>query len=288
VHTPVNLNEDGPKEISELSTAFNYLGKELRAYMENLKNEVAFRQAIETEIEIASKIQRSILPNPASLPTQGKFILTAKLDAAKNVSGDFYDFFYINKEKIAFVIGDVSGKGLQAAFFMAMSKVLIKHCCLLEFADPAKVLATVNKALCMDNKAQMFVTINLVFYNINDGTFVCGNAGHHVGVLVKDNNVRKIKKYKSIALGILEDAEYITEKGELETGEFGIQYTDGVTEAISPENEEYGEDRLKTFLSKNKDLSIADIGDKLLDDVIKFEENQRFDDITLVILKRLK
>jgi serine phosphatase RsbU (regulator of sigma subunit) len=284
----INLKEEGPAEIADLSIAFNYLGKELRNYMRNLKKEVETRQAMETEIEIAAKIQKSILPTASLFSTEDKFSLTAKLNAATNVSGDFYDFFYINKEKIAIVIADVSGKGLQAAFFMAMSKVLIKHCCQLEITDPAKVLATVNKALCMDNEAQMFVTVSLVFYNINDGTFTAARAGHHSGIIFNKKESRKSKKQKTIALGILEDAEYKSGKGKFEIGEIGLQYTDGVVEAVCHENKEYGENKLDDFLMKNKSLPLNDICNKLLNDVISYEDGERFDDITIVAIKRLK
>ena len=284
----INLKEEGAAEIAELSTAFNYLGKELKDYMKNLKKEAEARQAFETEIQIAEKIQRSILSDSASFPTNNKFQLSAKLNAAKNISGDFYDFFYLSETKIAFLIADVSGKGLPAAFFMAMSKVLIKNECLQEPDDPAKVLEKVNRALCMDNKAQMFVTVSLIFYNINDGTSIYANAGHHSALIVRNNSIIVPPKANNMALGILEEAVFYTNEGMLNIGDFGLLYTDGVTEAVSPENEEYGVERVKKLIIENKNMTLEELCDAIIKDVTNFEDNNRFDDITLVAIKRTR
>ena len=284
----INLKEEGAAEIADLSTAFNYLGKELKDYMKNLKKEAEARQAYETEIQIAEKIQRSILPNSASFPTNNKFQLSAKLNAAKNVSGDFYDFFYLSETKIALLIADVSGKGLPAAFFMAMSKVLIKNECLQESDDPAKVLEKVNRALCMDNKAQMFVTVSLIFYNINDGTATYANAGHHSALIVKNNNITIPHKTNNMALGILEEAVFHTNEINLNIGDFGLLYTDGVTEAVSPKGEEYGVDRVKKLIIENINMTLEELCDTIIKDVTNFEDKSRFDDITLVAIKRTK
>jgi serine phosphatase RsbU (regulator of sigma subunit) len=284
----INLKEEGTSEMAELSYSINSLGKKLRDYMENLKYEVAARQSIETEIHLAEKIQRSILPDTASFPTHNYFQLAARLNAAKNVSGDFYDFFYLDENKIAIVIADVSGKGLQAAFFMAMSKILIKNQCVYEPNDPAKVLQKVNKALCMDNKAQMFVTVHLIFYNIKDGRAKYANAGHHEGIMLKGNNIIRAENLKNIALGIFNEAEYKTGTAIVNPGDIGIFYTDGIPEAISPEEEEYGEERLEKLVLKNKDLPLNNLCDTIIEDVTVFEGKNRFDDITMIAIKRCK
>ena len=285
----IKLKEEGPYEIAELSSAFNYLGKELNDYMENLKTEILTRQAFETEIQIAEKIQRSILPDSTLLPTHGAFQLVSKLNAAKHVSGDFYDFFYISEKKIAIIIADVSGKGLQAAFFMATSKALIKNICLWEpDEDPGNVLKEVNKSLCMDNNAQMFVTVSLTFYNIEDGTVSYANAGHHAAILIRDNSIIRPKKLNNIALGIFEDAEYETCLNKTNINDIIILYTDGVPEAISLKKEEYGEERLEKLVLQNKELPLDKLCDGIIKDVTDFETEARFDDITLVVFKRLK
>ena len=285
----INLKEEGAAEIVELSSAFNYLGKELKDYMENLKIEITARQDFETEIKIAEKIQRSILPDAASFPTNGNFQLVSRLNPAKNVSGDFYDFFYINDKKMALIIADVSGKSLQAAFFMATSKALIKNLCLWEpDENPGNVLKEVNKSLCMDNKAQMFVTVSLIFYNIEDGTVSYANAGHHTAILVRDSHIIRTGNLNNIALGILNDAEYETCSRKTNVDDILILYTDGIPEAISLKNEEYGEDRLEKLVLKNKELSLNELCDTIVNDVVSFEAESRFDDITLLAFKRSK
>jgi serine phosphatase RsbU (regulator of sigma subunit) len=287
-HFNINLKEEGAAEIAELAAGFNFMDKELRSYIDNLKKETAASQTLETEIRIAEKIQRTILPDPTSFPTNGKFQLAARLNAAKNVSGDFYDFFYLNKNKIAILIADVSGKGLQAAFFMATSKALIKNQCFLEHDDPGKVLEHVNKVLCMDNKAQMFVTVCLAFCNITDGTVIYANAGHHAGMILRNNQVLRPENFKNIALGIYDKADYKTGNTSTFIGDKIFLYTDGVPEAVSPEGEEYGEERLKKLILTNKNQSLNILCDIIIKDVNKFEENSRFDDITLLAFKRMK
>ena len=284
----INLKEESAEEIAELSSAFNYLGKELRDYMSNLKIEISNRQAIETEIQLAEKIQLSVLPNAYNFPSKGFFEIRTRLNPAKSISGDFYDFFYVSKDKIAILVADVSGKGLPAAFFMAISKVLIKKQCLLEPDDPAKVLEQVNKTLCMDNKSQMFVTVSLSFYNIKNGTIDYANAGHHKCITIRGNNVLEPGGGKNMALGILEETEITNEREVLEIGDLIILYTDGVSEALSPEGKEYGTERLKKLVIKNKNLSLDNICDVIIKDVTGFEAENRFDDITLVAFKKLK
>ena len=285
----INLDEKGLKEIVELSSTFNYMGSQLNKYIENLKNETKIRLAFETEIKIAENIQKSILQDYKSLPTFGKFEIATKLNAAQNVSGDFYDFFYIKDNLLGMVIADVSGKGLPAAFFMSMSKVLIKSQCLNNPINPGDVLTKVNHLLCLDNKAQMFVTVALGFYNIDNGTVMYSNAGHNQALFIQKNGIRKTKKFKkNMALGIIDGLDYKHGKDKLDVGETILNYTDGVSEAVSPDGEEYGEERLKNFILENNSLSIDKLSDKIIDDVTRFEKNTRFDDITLGLLKRLK
>ncbi|MCP4177451.1 MAG: SpoIIE family protein phosphatase [bacterium] len=285
----INLKEEGAAEIAELSTTFNYFSRELRHYMKDLKNETAARQAIETEIELAQDIQNSILPCSHLFPTKGAFELSAKINAAKNISGDFFDFFYITEEKLAIIIGDVSGKGIPAAFFMAISKSHIKRSCLAEpELLPGEILEKVNKVLCMDNEAQMFTTLTLVFYNIKDGTITYSNAGHHDSQIVRNKDFLKLNRFFSIALGILEEAVYKTNYGKMEIGDTGLLYTDGAFEAVSPNGEEFGEKRLNDLILKDINLSTEEICKNIIDSVEKYECKNRFDDITVVVFRRLK
>ncbi|MCP4181661.1 MAG: SpoIIE family protein phosphatase [bacterium] len=285
----VNVNEYNTSEIAELSMTFNFMGKKLRDYMENLKDETAVRQSIETEIKLAENIQNSILPSPHLFPTAGNFELSARINAAKSISGDFYDFFYISDNKLAVLIGDVSGKGIPAAFFMAMSKSHIKNCCMTE-PDllPGEVLGKVNNTLSLDNNAQMFTTVSLMFYNIEDNIINYSSAGHHASLMIRNEEFIKIEKVNSIALGILEDAVYPTKSIQSQIGDTCISYTDGIFEAVSPNGVEYGEERLKNLIKENINLQPDKLCDCIFESVERFEGVNRFDDITVIIFRRIK
>ena len=285
----LQLKDSGTQEMSELAAAFNLLACELNNYIENLKVESAARQEAETEIKVAAQMQQTILPGRTSEFETGNFILYADLKPAKEVSGDFYDYFFIDENRVAFLIADVSGKGLQAAFFMAMSKVLIKNIALKYKDNPANILSIVNKALCMDNNARMFVTVFLGFYDINSGELVYANGGHHNCTLLKNSGeVADFGILGDVALGFYEDAEYKNEKLMLEKGDIVTMYTDGVIESISPTGEEYGEKRLNLLLEQNSRLSIEGLCRKIFKDVETFENGHQFDDITIVMLKKLQ
>ena len=284
----LQLEEDGAAEIVELSSAFNLLGRELTCYTENLKKESAARQAVETEIEIAAKMQKTILPKISHDFKNEKFQLYANLKPAKNISGDFYDFFFLDDKRLALVIADVAGKGLSAAFFMGMGKVLIKNISLKYKDDPARILKLVNKALCMDNPTGMFVTVFLAFYDIETGDLVYSNGGHNSTVLFSDKG-----RYKTFgimnkpALGFYDAAVYENKKNKIKIGETLLMYTDGVIESISPDEVEYGEERLRNIILENREERIDELCDIIINDVKSYEKGNQYDDITLLALKRL-
>ena len=283
----INLCPDGAVEIAELATTFNYLGKEIRNYTENLKQEVAVRQAAETEIKIATDVQKIMLPKITSEFIRSDFDLYARLDAAKNVSGDFYDFFYLNDGRLAVLIGDVCGRGLSAAFFMAMSKVIIKNYSLAQNEGPADVLKKANNTLCEDNDAEMFSTAFLIFYNIETGHFTYGNAGHNNVVIFSENdnyNYPDIKK--NLALGYLPDTNYDIAEGKLNKNESLFLYTDGILESISSSGKEYGEKNLRNIVINNTKLSSKKLCNTIVKDVKSFVKQSRLDDITLLLLKK--
>ena len=283
----IKLKERKTVEISELSTTFNYLGKELQDYIRNLKKETAARQSIETEVKIAAEMQQMILPNHSQYANRKEFELHSKLVAAKDVSGDFYDYFYIDNDRIAFLIADVAGKGLRAAFFMAMSKVLLKSQSSKIKNNPAKVLEEVNSILSSENKASMFVTVFLCFYNIKTGELLYANGGHHETILL--NNRGEISTFgvsNELALGFFQDAKYTLHKKTINKGDSLFLYTDGIIEAFSPKGEQYGEERLFDILKENSHSSLDQLSNTVVNDVTMFEKDMRFDDITLIIFKR--
>ncbi len=159
-----SLREEGFEEIADLAITFNNLTKELKDYTNNLEHEIKQRQSIETELEIAARLQTSVLPNITEEFINSKYELYAKLIPAKEMSGDFYDFFYISNNTLCLVAADVSGKGITAAFYMSMAKAIIKEECLKSTSvDTGKTMTRINRTLCNSVKTPMFLTMYLVF-----------------------------------------------------------------------------------------------------------------------------
>ena len=284
----ISLKESGFAEISDLSITFNNLTRELKDYTRNLESEVKQRQSIETELEIAGKLQNSVLPKITDEFTNDKFDIYAKLISAKEMSGDFYDFFYINNNTICIVLADVSGKGITAAFYMSMAKAIIKEACLRSApTDTGKVMKKINNTLCASVKTPMFLTMYLVFYNINTGKVIYTNAGHHEYVRI-DNNGHAVfsgDAHNTFA-GFFDNIEYAYSELQLMPGETFVLYTDGIIDACNNDNSMYGTERLKQIIELNHAKKLPVLGDSIFKDIAQFQTESRFDDITLVMLRR--
>ena len=207
-----SIPEKGLKEIVELAHCFNELGEKLHLYMENLKKEVAAREAIDCEMKIARTIQNSLIPK--DFPVSRFFELYAILNPAKEVSGDFFDYFFVRDDTLALIIGDVSGKSIPAALFMAHAINPIRYFCGLFPKDPSRVLKETNKLSYEKNEACMFVTVFMAYYNINTGRIIYANAGHDEMIHLKpDGSSSLFGCFSNPPLGIKPDLEYKT--GEL-------------------------------------------------------------------------
>ncbi|HJO93922.1 MAG TPA: SpoIIE family protein phosphatase [Victivallales bacterium] len=259
--------------------------KELRISFSKLRKEIETRKKVENEIKIAAEIQRSILPKITSKYQKPEFTLSAELEPAKDAAGDFYDFFYMADGRLALILADVSGKGITAAIFMTFAKTVLKNICQNE-KDPSDALKKANNILATDNDQCMFVTVFLCYYNIETGEIIYANAGHHEAVILNDKSISTFGTSNNMALGVMENEEYSSESKKLSTGDSIICYTDGVTEAISPEVKEYGEKKLYKLLKKNRSLKPSELSNAIIKDVKDFEERNRFDDITVLIFKR--
>jgi hypothetical protein len=285
----IQFKEEGILEISELGSTFNYLGKELRAYTKNLKAEIIAREQIETEVKIAADLQLSLLPKVDKSFQRDEFSMAAKLSPAKEASGDYFDFFYLNENKIVLIIADVVGKGISAAFYMGMVKTLLKNICYQEDEDPSKALNRVNRILSQDNSTLMFVTLFLGYYDTVTGKMLYANAGHHDAICIsKDGIYRTFGITKGIAIGVTDQRKYRSGKSIINKGDTVVLYTDGVIEAVSPKREDFGEARFKELLLKNKSMSSNDLADKIINDVRKFENQKRYDDVTVIVFRREK
>ncbi|HJO94247.1 MAG TPA: SpoIIE family protein phosphatase [Victivallales bacterium] len=284
----IDVDDKDNSEVGELSRAFNFLSKELNIYMDHFKNNLKRNQLIESELEIAKDIQISSLPNITENFMRPEFELYARIKPAKIVAGDFYDFFYISEHKIAVLVADVSGKGISAAFFMANFKIMLKAVCMDKKNNPAKALEKANNIICDDNKAFMFVTLFLAYYDITTGEIKYANAGHHSSIVItKTGKATEFGIFNNTVIGLYKDIKYDTGHKILQKGDELILYTDGILEASSVKNELYGSKRLIKILSRNQTLPLRSIFKKVYEDVNKFEEtNKQYDDITILILRR--
>ncbi len=275
-------------EAGILTRAFEEMRKSLISYIENLRKTTAEKESVETEIKIAAALQSSIIPLIDEKFRSELFEIYAKLVPARNVSGDFYDIFYLDNNKLAVVVADVSGKGVPAAFFMSIAKFAIKNVCsLTSQLSPAKVLQLANKLICDENPSCMFVTCYLAFYDIRSGELIYANAGHHNFLHIFSNGKIEIKGIlKNKALGVIPDEAYSEGKVNLGSGEAIAIYTDGVVEAENKNFNQFGDDAVIEHFVLEGIENINQAGDSLVKKVLEFEENNRFDDITLLILKR--
>jgi len=283
----IKVKEKGPPEIVQLASSFNSLGDELAVYMDDLKKEVAVRETYQREIDIAREIQQSLLPRvfPA-FPERNEFSLYAGVQPAKEVAGDFFDFFFANEDILTLIVGDVSGKSVPAAMFMAVSRTLLRTVCSHE-EELAEAINYANNILCEDNDTCMFVTLFVANLNVKTGEIIYCNAGHHEACVLKaDKKIDLFGAHGSPALGAVPDVQYQTGRYTLAPGDKIVLYTDGVTEAHSPAKELFGEERLFEILKREVDKSPEELYEIIIKKLNDFQNGEIFDDITLLILEK--
>jgi len=273
-------------ELRLLADTFNKMTGELKKTIEEAAHERVEKQRISTELNVASSIQTSMLPSVfPPFPERTEFDIYALMVPAREVGGDFYDFFFVDKDNLALVIADVSGKGIPAALFMVIAKTLINDNS--SGNSPAAVFENVNKKLCENNEMGFFVTAFIGFYNIPTGKFVYVNAGHNPPLLLRDGkSCEFINTTPCIILAFMEDAKYKEEELYLKPGDVLFLYTDGVTEAMSHDKELFGEQRLVDALNENKESPVQELLNAIKGKVDNFADgNEQTDDITMMALK---
>lgn len=243
--------------------------------------------AIQYDLDTARNIQSAILPKKFP-PYPGKtgFEIFAAMEPAKEVGGDMYDFFLLDENRIGFVIGDVAGKGVPAAIFMAVSRTLIRATA-LKGISPDECLTYVNNLLCNESVSSMFVTVFYGILNFKTGELHYANGGHNPPYVVsEDGTVKEIELTGGIALGVIDDATYESKKIQLKPGDLIYSFTDGVTEAMNKESVLYSEKRLEDFLKENCKLSATDMIKQSFESVHGYAgEAQQSDDITMLTIK---
>lgn len=216
-------------EIGKLARSYTNLINYNNHYIENMNKIESERERIKTELDISKRIQRSNLPTE---PLKNEYYQAYGFsEPAKEVGGDFYDYFEIDDENIAIVIGDASGKGVPAALLATTTQTIIKDQLYNNKKDPCKVLYFANNHLCRNNSETMFITLWLGIYNKKTNILNFSNAGHNPPILEENNNFKLLNIDSGVALGILEDYNFITE--EIELPSKIIAYTDGITDAIN-------------------------------------------------------
>ena len=273
-------------EIEELAKAFADLSGRTVQYIDHIQKITAEKERIGAELSLATSIQAGMLPNmfPA-FPERPEFDIYASMDPAKEVGGDFYDFFMIDDDHLAMVIGDVSGKGVPAALFMMASKITINDHALMG-GTPAEILGRVNKQICSNNEAEMFVTVWLGILEINTGKLTAASAGHEYPMLNLNGKYELFRDKHGLAVGAMDFAKYKDYEITLKKGDSIFVYTDGVAEATNAQNELFGTERTIDTLNAAPDALPQQILKNVRASVDGFvKEAPQFDDLTMLCLK---
>ena len=271
-------------EIEVLAESFAKQSARTALYIEQIQRVTAEKERIGAELDMASRIQGSQLPNLfPPFPDRKEFSLYASMDPAKEVGGDFYDFFMIDEDHMGFVIADVSGKGVPAALLMMVSRVLIKSG-LQNGKSPAETLASVNNQLCESNDEEFFVTVWLAVLELSTGNGIAANAGHEHPVLRRAGGKYELQVYRhSLAVGVMKDVPFRQHGFHLNPGDSFFVYTDGVPEATDRKSELYGTGRMLEALNRDADAEPDQVLANLTADINRFVDGaEQFDDITML------
>ena len=283
------LNIHTGDEIEHLAICFNEMTGALKNYMSNLAKETADKERLATELDVATEIQRGMLPK--DFPTRADFELYATMTPAKEVGGDFYDFYFLDEKHLAITVADVSGKGIPAALFMVISKNILDNFATSFYKQNglAPVVAAANEQLCANNEAMMFVTAFIGVFDLETGEFTFVNAGHNPPVIyhAEENHCDFLDVKKNFVLGPMDGIPFVEQKIFLKRGDLLFLYTDGVTEALNVAEEEYLPDRLIAFMNSTDcraDLKtlLKNIRGDLAEHVGEAEQS---DDITMFALR---
>ncbi len=274
-------------EVGKLTHSFGGMKSSLKQYIRELTETTAAKERIESELKIAHDIQMGMLPKifPA-FPNKKEFDIYATIEPAKDVGGDLYDFFFLDEDHLCFTVGDVSGKGVPASLFMAITQTLVKTKATKGLTS-ATVLSRVNEDLSLDNPSLMFVTLFLGILNIRTGELEYSNGGHNPPYIIRINgDLETVETTNGMALGVVKDFHYKSKKVLLRKGDTIFLYSDGVTEAMNDKDELFTEERLEKELKMLKDKPIQELVNGVMDKLKTFSQGApQSDDITMMRLK---
>ena len=273
-------------EIGQLAVSIDRMEEQIQDYVASITQITAEKERINTELTLATRIQADMLPHvfPA-FPERKEFELYANMDPAKEVGGDFFDFFLVDDDHLCITIADVSGKGIPAALFMMASKILLQNNAMTG-KKPAEILTDVNAAICANNREQMFVTVWLGILELSTGRLTAANAGHEYPVLMRAGEPFELYKDKhGFVIGGMEGVKYRQYELQINPGDKLFLYTDGVPEATDANGELFGTGRMIAALNERKDDSPTKVLEgvrRAVDDFVK--ESEQFDDLTMLCL----
>lgn len=274
-------------EVEALAESFAGLSHKTVEYLETVRRVTAEKERIGAELSLATQIQGAMLPHivPA-FPDRSDFDIIGSMDPAKEVGGDFYDYFLIDEDHLGMIIADVSGKGVPAALFMMASKIILQSVAMLG-GSPSEILTKTNAAICSNNEAEMFVTVWVGILELSTGKLTCSNAGHEYPVFKSPGGKFELFKDRhGFVLGGLEGARYKEYEVMLEPGSKLFVYTDGVPEATNAAMELFGTERMASALNSEPDAAPMDLLRNVRSAVNTFvQKAEQFDDLTMLCME---
>ena len=274
-------------EIEILAESFASLSKKTADYIEQITEITAEKERIGTELALATRIQADMLPNTyPAFPDRPEFDIYASMDPAKEVGGDFYDFFLVDSDHLCMVMADVSGKGVPAALFMMASRIILASYA-KQGMSPAEIMRSTNETICQNNREEMFVTVWLGILEISTGKIRAANAGHEYPVLMQPGGKCELYKDKhGFVLGGMDGVKYKEYEFMLQPGARLFLYTDGVPEATNADNELFGTDRMLDALNEDMQADPQQVLHQVRRAVDAFVgEAEQFDDLTMLCLE---
>jgi len=277
-------------EVTAMQNSFNKMSDDLRNYLRELKETIAARERIENELKIAHQIQASMLPRIfPPFPDRKELSIFGLMEPAREVGGDFYDFFFITPDKFCMVVADVSGKGIAAALFMVITKTLLRTEAMNDL-PPEQILARVNELISADNDELMFVTVFCAILDTRTGELACANAGHNPPLLSVSpdggSSFEFLKLNKNVVLGVMPGVKFKPNSFKMRAGDVLFLYTDGVNEAMNTAAKQFSDKRLHDTLNANCDKEVTSLVKELRHEVAVFTDGaEQSDDITMLAIK---
>lgn len=274
-----------PIDFTDLNATIDKTLKEIAMIKDGIMHKKTL-EAVQSDLETAARIQKKMLPLEfPPFPHRNEFSIYGEMHTAKQVGGDFFDFYMLDEDRLGFVIADVSGKGVPASLYMAVSKTMIKAIA-SQIDDPAEILSTVNTMLIPESELTTFVTVFFGILDTKTGIIRYSNGGHNLPYIVrKDGKAEEVENTSGLLLGKIEPIEFETKELTLAAGEKLMMFTDGVTEAMAEDESMYEEPRLEAYLENHHTYSNEQLVRGLIVDVLKFTgKAEQSDDITVLSL----